>query len=74
MGPYEGHADTPPTKRTASGGRRGARACTGAASSSASLIFAVIAVVGLASGTIVAVSHNLPNIDAMPPASSARTR
>ena len=32
------------------------------------LIFAVIAVVGLASGTIVAVSHNLPNIDAMRPA------
>ena len=29
------------------------------------VIFAVIAVVGLASGTIVAVSHNLPNIDAM---------
>jgi len=28
----------------------------------------VIAVVGLASGTIVAVSHNLPNIDAMHPA------
>ena len=29
------------------------------------VIFAVIAVVGLVSGTIVAVSHNLPNIDAM---------
>ena len=29
------------------------------------MIFAVIAVVGLVSGTIVAVSHNLPNIDAM---------
>ena len=38
------------------------------------LIFAVIAVVGLASGTIVAVSHNLPNIDAMKrQRSSART-
>ena len=31
------------------------------------LLFAAIAVVGLASGTIVAVSHNLPNIDAMQP-------
>ena len=31
------------------------------------VIFAVIAVVGLVSGTIVAVSHNLPNIDAMKP-------
>ena len=29
------------------------------------MIFAAIAVVGLASGTIVAVSHNLPSIDAM---------
>jgi penicillin-binding protein 1A len=31
------------------------------------VIFAVIAVAGLASGTIVAISHNLPNIDAMKP-------
>jgi len=38
------------------------------------VIFAVIAVVGLVSGTIVAVSRNLPSIDAMKgPAASART-
>ena len=58
-------ADTPPTKRSRQ--RRAARrprmrwgrlaVCI--------VIFAVIAVVGLASGTIVAISHNLPNIDAM---------
>ncbi len=32
------------------------------------VIFAVVAVVGLAGGTIAAVSHNLPNIDTMRPA------
>ncbi len=31
------------------------------------VFFAVVAVIGLAAGTIVAVSHNLPNIDAMKP-------
>jgi len=31
------------------------------------VIFAVVAVVGILAGTIVAVSHNLPNIDAMKP-------
>ncbi len=31
------------------------------------VFFAVVAVVGLTAGTIVAVSHNLPNIDAMKP-------
>jgi penicillin-binding protein 1A len=61
-------AETPPTKRSRK--RRAARRprmhwgrlifCI--------LVFAVIAVVGLVSGTIVAVSHNLPNIDAMRPA------
>ena len=61
-------ADTPPTKHARK--RRAARRprmrwgrlifCI--------LLFAAIAVVGLASGTIVAVSHNLPNIDAMHPA------
>ena len=60
-------ADTSPTKRARK--RRAARRphmhwgrlvfCL--------VLFAVIAVVGLASGTIVAVSHNLPNIDAMKP-------
>ena len=58
-------ADSPPTKRSRK--RRATRRprvhwgrlvlCLA--------IFAVIAVVGLISGTIVAVSHNLPNIDAM---------
>ena len=60
-------ADTPPTKRSRQ--RRAKRrprmrwgrlfVCL--------VIFAVIAVAGLASGTIVAISHNLPNIDAMKP-------
>jgi penicillin-binding protein 1A len=58
-------ADTSPTKRARK--RRAARRphmhwgrlifCI--------LLFAAIAVVGMVSGTIVAVSHNLPNIDAM---------
>jgi penicillin-binding protein 1A len=61
------HTDTPPTKRSRK--RRAARRprlhwgrlllCL--------VIFAAISVVGLVSGTIVAVSHNLPNIDSMRP-------